>query len=162
LFGRVYLIPQPPVYPRRFEDSRCLPSSRPNLPCSKRRKSGFRKSETVSIKNIQPSGWAHDHAGSEVGKKGCRHVFNMCGEIWWWVSRRVAPGNFGPFYTFSVGFRRVVPENFGPFTLFLVKSGRVAPGNFGAYFRPLSRFPTWPDRSEYVFELRGRGVLCVF
>jgi hypothetical protein len=36
----------------------------------------------------------------------------MCGEIWWWVSRRAAP------------------ENFGPFTLFLVKSRRVAPGKF--------------------------------
>jgi hypothetical protein len=27
-----------------------------------------------------------------------RHIFNMCGEIWWWVSpRRVAPDNFGAF-----------------------------------------------------------------
>ena len=28
---------------------------------------------------------------SQVEKKGCRYIFNMCGEIWWWVSRRVAP-----------------------------------------------------------------------
>ena len=80
----------------------------------------------------------------QVGKKGCRSIFNMCGEIWWWASRRVAPENVGPFCTFRrVSAPRVAPENVGPFTLFLVKSRRVAPGNFGAYVRPLSSFPTW-------------------
>ena len=57
MFRRVYLIPQPPVYPRRFEDSRCLPSSRPNLPCSKRRKSGFsRGHETASAQREGEAG----------------------------------------------------------------------------------------------------------
>ena len=51
---------------------------------------------------------------AQIGKQGCRDIFNMCGDL-------------------VVGLphsQRIAPENFGPFTLFLVKSRRVAPGNF--------------------------------
>ena len=38
--------------------------------------------------------WGVARHGDQVGKQGCRDILNMCGEIWWWVSRRVAPENF--------------------------------------------------------------------
>ena len=51
---------------------------------------------------------------AKVAKQGCRHILNMCGEIWWWVSRRRKRfGLFAPF----VGFRRVASGKFWAFLL---------------------------------------------
>ena len=51
------------------------------------------------------------------GIKGCRHIFNMCGEIWWWVSRRAAPAIFG-FFGHNLQVSGAERRHFlvGPFT----------------------------------------------
>ena len=49
---------------------------------------------------------------NQAGKQGCRRILNMCGEMWWWVSRRVAPKDFGPFkLCFWWKSRRGAPGN---------------------------------------------------
>ena len=45
----------------------------------------------------------------------------MCGEIWWWVCRRVAPENFGPFCTIC----RVPARSAGKFWAFYPVSGEI-------------------------------------
>ena len=67
------------------------------------RASSSRRLESLTRSSV----CAPSHAQRQVGIKGCRHILNMCGESWWWVSRRVAPDIFGPFVAPFALFRRV-------------------------------------------------------
>ena len=78
----------------------------------------------------------------------------MCGEIWWWVSRRVAPENFGPFCTIC----RVPARSAGKFWAFYPVSGEIparSAGKFLGHMCGLCQvFP--PGRGH-----RGRGATAL-
>jgi len=93
--------------------SGCLgPTSLASPPCgTARRPCAFTRGRPGAPRR---PGTGRSRRTAQIGKQGCRDIFNMCGDL-------------------VVGLphsQRIAPENFGPFTLFLVKSRRVAPGNF--------------------------------
>ena len=83
------------------------------------------------IGNFWGGGWPA--AISEVAKQGCTHILNMYGEIWSWVSWRVAPEHFGPFWHLSPRGCRVAGAGPGRVAGLPGRSaGRVSAGLPGA------------------------------
>ena len=81
---------------------------------------------------------------AKVAKQGCRHILNMYGEIWSWVSWRVAPEHFGPFWHLSPRGCRVAGALPGR-VAGLPGRCRVSAGLPGAAGRGRVLVPGWPE-----------------